>query len=165
MIPTGWYILLYCHSISDPVLLHMPSRSFQNHDVIYTLWIGSAIWSLRYGSTLAEAMVCCSTAPSHYLIECVWLVISRLLWHSHEISFTGHVQHSILAKEIKDYTFGSTVTSLRVKWVRYTNHFYRSRCQNPYTNSLTWIAYHSDGSPLQHKNNGNPSQAIHVGKL
>ena len=36
-----------------------------------------AIWRQRYGSTLAQVMACCLTAPSHYLNQC-WLIISKI---------------------------------------------------------------------------------------
>ena len=42
-----------------------------------------AIWRQRSGSTLAQVMACCLTAPSHYLNQC-WLVISMVQWHSYE---------------------------------------------------------------------------------
>ena len=32
-------------------------------------------------------MACCLTAPSHYLNQC-WLMISEVLWHSHDKNFT-----------------------------------------------------------------------------
>ena len=40
-----------------------------------------AIWRHRSGSTLAQVMACCLTAPSHYLNQC-WLIISKVEWHS-----------------------------------------------------------------------------------
>ena len=33
------------------------------------------------GSTLAQVMACCLTAPSHYLNQC-WVTISKVPWHS-----------------------------------------------------------------------------------
>ena len=35
----------------------------------------------RSGSTLAQVMACCLTAPSHYLNQC-WLILSKVQWHS-----------------------------------------------------------------------------------
>ena len=40
---------------------------------VNSLWHSDAIWQLRSGSTLAQLMVCCLTAPSHYLNQC-WLI-------------------------------------------------------------------------------------------
>ena len=39
------------------------------------------IWRQRSGSTLAQAMACCLTAPSHYLNQC-WLILSKVQWYS-----------------------------------------------------------------------------------
>ena len=47
-------------------------------NLINSLWPGDAIWWHRSGSTLAQVMACCLTAPSHYLNQC-WLIISRVL--------------------------------------------------------------------------------------
>ena len=35
--------------------------------MLNSLWPSDAIWRQRSGSTLAQAMACCLTAPSHYL--------------------------------------------------------------------------------------------------
>ena len=37
---------------------------------VNSLWPGDAIWWHRSGSTLAQVMACCLTAPSHYLNQC-----------------------------------------------------------------------------------------------
>ena len=61
---------------------------------MYTHWhINSvlhsdAIWQLRSGSTLAQLMVCCLTAPSHYLNQCGlinWLRGMHLIAISQEV--------------------------------------------------------------------------------
>ena len=39
----------------------------------------------RSGSTLAQVMACCLTAPSHYLNQC-WLIISKIQLHVMKIS-------------------------------------------------------------------------------
>ena len=58
-----------------------------------SLWPSDAIWHHRSGSTLAQVMVCCLTAPSHYLNQC-WLTISEVLCHSCEgnLNFIGEAQ-------------------------------------------------------------------------
>ena len=48
------------------------------------------IWRQKSGSTLAQVMACCPTAPSHYLNRW-WQVISKVLWHSFEGNFTSDV--------------------------------------------------------------------------
>ena len=45
------------------------------------LVIIAAIWWHGSGSTLAQVMAWCLTAPSHYLNQC-WLIINEILWHS-----------------------------------------------------------------------------------
>ena len=42
---------------------------------VNSLWPSDAIWWQRSGSTLAQVMVCCLMAPSHYLNQC-WLMAS-----------------------------------------------------------------------------------------
>ena len=44
---------------------------------VNSLWPSDAIWRQRSGSTLAQVMACCLTAPSHYLNQC-WLIISEV---------------------------------------------------------------------------------------
>ena len=46
-----------------------------------------AIRRHRSGSTLAQVMACCLTAPNHYLNQW-WLIISKAQWHSADGSFT-----------------------------------------------------------------------------
>ena len=53
-----------------------------------SLWPSDAIWWHRSGSTLAQVMACCLTAPSHYLNQC-WLIMNGVLWHSPKTNFTG----------------------------------------------------------------------------
>ena len=38
-------------------------------ELINSLWPSDTIWRQRSGSTLAQVMACCPTAPSHYLQE------------------------------------------------------------------------------------------------
>ena len=47
---------------------------------INSLWPSDTIWWQRSGSTLAQVMACCLSAPSHYLNQC-WLIISEAQWH------------------------------------------------------------------------------------
>ena len=54
-----------------------------------SLWPSDTIswWWHRSESALAQAMAWCLMAPSHYLKQC-WLLISQVLWHSHESNLT-----------------------------------------------------------------------------
>ena len=65
--------------------LHFPYIIYINSS-----WPSDAIWRYRSGSTLAQVMACCLTAPSHYLNQC-WLIIREVFWHSTEGNFTGNV--------------------------------------------------------------------------
>ena len=47
--------------------------------VLNSLWPSDTICRQRSGSTLAQVMACCLTAPSHYLNQC-WLIISEVQW-------------------------------------------------------------------------------------
>ena len=55
-----------------------------------SLWPGDAIW-WRSGLALAQILALCWMAPSHYLYQC-WKIISEVLWHSSEGSFTWNAQ-------------------------------------------------------------------------
>ena len=54
---------------------------------VNSLWPSDAKRRHRSGSTLAQVMACCLTAPSHYLSQC-GLIISKAQWHSADRSFT-----------------------------------------------------------------------------
>ena len=54
---------------------HSPCSRFNS------LCPSDAIWQHRSGSTLAQVMACCLTAPSHYLNQC-WLIISEVQWRA-----------------------------------------------------------------------------------
>ena len=56
------------------------------------------IWWPRSGSTLAQVMACCLTAPSHNLHQC-WLAISGVLWHSPKGNFIWTSQESNSSSE------------------------------------------------------------------
>ena len=66
---------------------------------INSLWPSDTTWRQSSGSTLAQVMVCCLTAPSHYLNQC-WLVISEVQWYSYSISH-GMPQPPIIKLRLK----------------------------------------------------------------
>ena len=68
-------------STSHSHIGHIPNYSFNSFGP------SDAIWRCRSGSTLAQVMACCLTAPSHYLNQC-WLIISNVHWHSYEGNLT-----------------------------------------------------------------------------
>ena len=77
-----------------------------------SLWPSDAIWRHRSGSTLAQVMACCLTAPSHYLNQC-WLNSSVALWHSAENDFTRNAQDIYAWYQFENYWFKTSNTSSR----------------------------------------------------
>ena len=75
-----------------------------------SLWTRDAIWLHRFGSTFAQGMACCLTAPSHYLNQ-YWLIISLVVWHTPDgnIHWKCWQYHSL--KRLKNDTFEITTTS------------------------------------------------------
>ena len=57
--------------------LWIHSESSETGKTINSLCPSDTIWRQRSGSTLAQVMPCCLTAPSHYLNQC-WLIISEV---------------------------------------------------------------------------------------
>ena len=60
----------------------------------------NVIWWYRSGSTLAQVMACCLTAPSHYLNQC-WFLMSEVLWHSCEGNFVVNTRSTDKWNEFK----------------------------------------------------------------
>ena len=77
--------LLFSPVIDRIYLLFSPAT-------VNSLWPTDAIWHQGSGSTLAQVMACCLTAPSHYLKQC-WLIISKVEWHSSEGSYKRYLSH------------------------------------------------------------------------
>ena len=65
-------------------------------------YCGLWIWLQRPGSTLAYVMVCCLTAPSHYLNQC-WLITGEVLWHSLNGNFIGNAQNIYHLNKFENY--------------------------------------------------------------
>ena len=59
----------------------------KTHNRFNSLRPSDTKWWHRFGSTLAQVLAWCLTAPSHYLNQC-WLIISNVQWHSSEGNFT-----------------------------------------------------------------------------
>ena len=66
------------------------------------LWPSDIIWHHITWSTLFQAMVCCLTAPSHFLSQS-WLIINEILWFSPEGNFTGKAQDIYPWYEFENY--------------------------------------------------------------
>ena len=69
---------------------------------INSLWPSDTIWRHKSGSTLAQSIAWCLTAPSHHLNQC-WLIISKVLWHSSE----GIIMIPISKSSLKNSFLGS----------------------------------------------------------
>ena len=81
------------------------------------LWPSDNIQQHSTWSTLAQAMVCCPTAPSHYLNQCC-LLISAILRHSPKINFAASVRATILYNAFENHTFKSATTSPKSQWFK-----------------------------------------------
>ena len=68
--------------LCQPVTCELEFQAGKSSEV-NSLWPSDTIWRLRSGSTLAQVMAWCLTAPSHYLNQC-WLIISEVTWHSYQ---------------------------------------------------------------------------------
>ena len=65
-------------TISKPMMTQFSDEyMWYKGEWVNSLWPSDAIWRKRSGSTLAQVMDCCLTAPSHYLNQC-WLIISKV---------------------------------------------------------------------------------------
>ena len=98
---------------------------------INSLWPSDAIWRQRSGSTLAQVMACCLTAPSHYLNQCL-LIISKVWWHSSEGNFTEDISASNHCKWLEKYSSKIPLKSPWANELRWT-------CQ--IDDLCTWLLY------------------------
>ena len=83
----------YSETTECPLKSNLSSNEWKYQQIsryCNSLWPSVAIWQHRSGSTLAQVMACCLTAPSHYLHQC-WLIISGVQWHPPEGNVTGDV--------------------------------------------------------------------------
>ena len=65
---------------------NFPGILFQREFPINSLWPSDVIWWHRSGSTLAQVMACCLMAPSHYLSQCLIIILNSSDIHPREIS-------------------------------------------------------------------------------
>ena len=90
-----------------------------------------AIWRQRSGSTLAQVMAWCLTAPSHYLNQC-WLIISKVLWHSSEGIIMRRYEDTNQLNNIENTIFRMASRSPRGQWVK------GGKSLSHYTNNLVY---------------------------
>ena len=107
-----------------------------------TLWPSATIWWQRTGTTLAQIMACCLTAPSHLMNQC-WLFIKCVLRHSPECNSTACTQVTIVYNEFGTYAFKLTGISPRGQWVDVDPHasYIQTQC--------LWAAFSPPSWPLQ----------------
>ena len=51
-------------------LIEVEVYHVRHTNVFISMWPSDNIWRQKSGSTLAQVMACCLTAPSHYLNQC-----------------------------------------------------------------------------------------------
>ena len=87
---------------------------------INSLWPGDTIWRHSTGSTSSQVMVCCLTAPGHYMNQ--WR--PNVLWHSPVANDTTNTQD--IYPWYENDSFQITATYSKGQWVdvlmRQTTH-------------------------------------------
>ena len=83
---------------------------------VKSLWPRDAIWWHRSGSTLAQVMACCLTAPRNYLNQC-WLIISKVQWHSSQFNFTRDTSAISHWNSLENYLSKILLKSPKAQWV------------------------------------------------
>ena len=91
--------------------------SIYSETSINSLWPSDAIRRQGTESTLAQVMVCCLTAASHYLNQC-WLIISKVPRHSSEGIIMRRSEDTNLQTKIENYIFRIAFRSPRDQWVK-----------------------------------------------
>ena len=88
---------------------------FNENYVINSLWPSDATWDHRSGSTLAQVMACCLTAPRH-TTNVDFSSVRFCVIHLRTISQSA--QGNILSNEIENYTSKITARYTRGQWVK-----------------------------------------------
>ena len=117
--------------------------------VLNSLWRSDAIWRHRTGSTLAQVMTCCLTAPNHYLDQC-WRIISRIQWHLYprailytkDTSAIAITQISLKFTYLKFYSNLSWVNKLMAASLELEIAYDR-----PTAGEIEWINNHINSPP------------------
>ena len=79
-------------------------------------WLEMPWWDDRTWSTLGQVMACCLMASSHYPNQCC-LVMSEVLYNSHEGNFMENAQYIYLWYEFETDQFMITATSVGVAFM------------------------------------------------
>ena len=100
------------------VLLFCTNSLMWDHVFNTSLWPSDAIWRHWSGSTLAQLMACCLTAPSHYLNQC-WCIISKVHWHSSEGNFAKDTSATYHWNQLENYFSQISFKSPRGQWFKW----------------------------------------------
>ena len=92
-------------------------RFYLSLQQLNSLWPSDAICRQRSGSTLAQVMAWCLTAPSHYLNQC-WLIISEVQWHSYLGNFTRDTSTINHQNQFQNYISKISFKFPRGQWVK-----------------------------------------------
>ena len=103
------------HHIPNMISYSLPCR-FLGPRFIKSLGPNNAIWRQRSGSTLAQVMACCLTAPSHYLNQC-WLIIWKVQWYSSEDNFRSDISATNHWNKLGNYSYKIPLKYPRGQWV------------------------------------------------
>ena len=85
---------------------------------INSLGPSDVTWRHRSGSTFAQVMACCLTAPSHYLNQC-WLIIGKVKRHSSKRSSDIHLRAS--SQEITQPSITEIIW--KIKYLEFHSNF------------------------------------------
>ena len=105
-----------------------------------SMWPRDAIWWLS-GSTLAQEMVCCLTAPSHYLNQC-WVIISKFqLYPPYEANFTRYI--SVVWSRVMKHSYTSPSCRLSESRDLTSRKCYYTLDEPPMINAVSWALLRS----------------------
>ena len=97
---------LFIHENASENIVCEMSAILSRGRLVNSLWLSDAIWRHRSGSTLAQVMACCLTAPCHRLNQC-WLIISKVHWHSSEGNFAKDTSATNHYNQLKKLLFSN----------------------------------------------------------
>ena len=120
-------------SVDSPHTWPVMQQVFPCHDIIMEFWILREIplniqyhpgthcglvmpYGDRFGSTLAQVMACCLTAPSHYLKQC-WLIINKVSsWRHHQMETFSVLLALCAGNRASQTPYAASGIRLRPSW-------------------------------------------------
>ena len=119
MLVTHWFLCYSWVRLLTAIILHATDHA------PLTVRPSDVTWRHRSGSTLAQVMACCLTAPSPCLNQCWLFAYHHLRWQSLEGNFTKVSQSSI---KLQNYLFNISFNSPNGQWIKPVNLGYCYRC-------------------------------------